>query len=101
MNKIIEKLYTEEPISAEEFEMILPNYIILRETYGALAHEYWMSLPMSQRKAFDTVINAQRDAFEIELKQAYANGFRTGAKLMLEIYFQNDGYQPFILLYRA
>jgi len=91
MNGIIEKLYTGEPISVEEFEILLPNYIVLKETFETAVHEYRSSIPNSQRKAFDTVIRSQRDLFGVELKQAYANGFKTGARLMLEICSQNEG----------
>jgi len=45
---------------------------------------------MSQSKTFDTVMRSQRYLIFHQIKTAYADRFKTRAKLMLEIYFMHD-----------
>jgi len=85
MNSIIDDLYLGN-INPGEFTRIKhAEYRRLQKKLAGLEERLTESLPPEQKKLFEEFVDADCSASDIEVRARFADGFRLGAKLMLDV----------------
>ena len=87
---IIEELYSG---IIKEVEQLYPHseeYKQAERRADELRTEVWQELPKELKKRFGRYHGAQADCCRIGNRESFEQGFRTGARLMLEIFLESE-----------
>lgn len=89
MDKILQQLYNGEIYPAEQFRPMLDEYKELREKQYQNYEDFTKELEQLQpplHKRFIKIMDEQLDTVPLELSQMFIDGFRLGAKMMIEVF---------------
>lgn len=87
---IVEELYSG---MIKEVEQLYPHseeYKRAERSADELRTELWQELPKELKKRFGRYHGAQADCCRIGNRESFEQGFRTGARLMLEIFLESE-----------
>jgi len=86
---ILHKLYAGELYPAEQIKVLTPEYLQIVQQQEQCYEEFCRKLNQidpSLRRQFEAVLDRHLDAFPHELAETFVQGFRLGAKMMMDIY---------------
>lgn len=91
MDKILQALYGGEIYPAEQYRPMLEQYIALRKKQYQHYDDFIKRLGSPLDKEFIQIMDGQLDAVPLELSEMFIDGFRLGARMMIEVF--EDKYQ--------
>ena len=91
MDKILQALYGGEIYPAEQFRPMLEQYIALRKKQYQNYEDFIKRLGSPLDEEFIRIMDGQLDAVPLELSEMFIDGFRLGARMMIEVF--EDKYQ--------
>lgn len=86
MNKTLRALYEGEIFPAEQYLPKVEEYKMLHEKQYKHYADFVEKLGSPLDKEFKQIMNEQLDTLPLEFYQMFVDGFRPGAKMMIEIY---------------
>lgn len=86
MESILHQLYYGNISPSEQYITRLEEYRRLRDIHLRQYDAFFQSLEPYQQKEFNKIMDQQFDTIPMEYADVYANGFQTGAKMMLEVF---------------
>ena len=86
MSSILEALYEGDICPAERFQIDTEEYHRRKEENMRAYDSFFQTLEPDQRNAFDDLLNRQFQSNPVEYAAVFAEGFRMGARMMLEIW---------------
>lgn len=91
MVKILQALYSGEIYPAERYRPLIEEYKILRKKHYEHYEDFIKKIGSPLDKEFERIMDEQLDTLPLELSETYIDGFRLGARLMIEIF--DDKYK--------
>lgn len=91
MDKILKALYEGELYPAEQYRPMTEEYIALRKKHHQSYEDFIRKLGSPLDEEFIHIMDEQLDAVPFELAETFIDGFRLGAKMMIEVF--EDKYQ--------
>lgn len=91
MDKILQALYDGEIYPAEQYRPMLEQYIAPRKKHHQNYEDFVKKLGSPLDDEFIRIMDEQIDAVPLELSEMFIDGFRLGARMMIEIF--EDKYQ--------
>lgn len=88
MQKIIEKIYRGEIYPAEQIDPMLQNFREKWEKSKSNAEAFSERLSDEFRPLFEAVMADKLEIATLEQTQAFVDGFKLGAKLLVEVIFE-------------
>lgn len=85
MNKTLQALYNGEIFPAEQYRPMIEENV-LRKKHQQHYEDFIQKLNNPLEKEFENIMNEQIDILSLEFSQAFTDGFRLGAKIIIEIY---------------
>lgn len=93
MKSILRSLYDGEIYPAEQFKVKTKEYRIMREKHHRHYEDFieiLMALDPPLHERFIEIMDEQIDAVPIEFSCAFIDGFRLGARMMMEVCQENN-----------
>lgn len=91
MKNILRALYDGEISPAEQYQPMIEDYKIIRKKQYEQYTEFIKKLGSPLDKEFELIMDEQLETLPLELSQMFIDGFRLGAKMIIEVY--EDKYQ--------
>lgn len=91
MDKILQALYSGEIYPVEQYRPMIEEYIALRKNHYKSYEDFIKKLGIPLDKEFIQIMDEQLDAVPLELSEMFIDGFRLGARMMIEVF--EDKYQ--------
>lgn len=85
MQDLIEKLYNGEIYPAEKINPLLQDYRRKCHVSGELRERFEDNLPEQLKADFKAIILGQVELNALEMTQAFVDGYKLGAKLLIEV----------------
>ncbi|WP_195637790.1 DUF6809 family protein [Enterocloster bolteae] len=86
MDKILQALYNGEIYPAEQYRPLIEEYKILRNKHYEHYEDFIKKIGSPLDKEFEHIMDEQLDTLPLELSEMFIDGFRLGARMMLEIF---------------
>lgn len=86
MDKILRQLYEGEIYPAEQYKPMLKEYTVLRQKQLEHYEEFIKKLDSPLDKEFKQIMDEQLDTLPLDFYQMFNDGFRLGAKMMIEVF---------------
>lgn len=86
MSEILRALYYGEISPAEQYLTKIKEYEIIRERQYQHYEDFIKKLGSPLDKEFERIMDEQLDTLPLEFYQMFTDGFRIGAKMIMEIY---------------
>lgn len=86
MQEIIEKIYRGELYPAEQIEPMLQNFKAKWAKSSSDVEVFSSQLPDELKPLFESVLAGKLEISVLEGKQAFVDGFKLGAKLLVEVF---------------
>lgn len=83
MDKILQALYSGQIYPAEQYHPSIEEYKILRKKHY---EDFIKKIGSPLDKEFERIMDEQFDTLPLELSQMFIDGFRLGARMMIEIF---------------
>lgn len=90
MSEILQKLYNGEIFPADQYNKILEEKKIMRERQIENYDTFLKKLDSPLDEEFIKIMDEQLDTVPLDFFEMFSNGFKLGAKLMLEILHNDD-----------
>lgn len=91
MDRILQALYDGKIYPAEQFRPMIEEFKILQEKKREHYENFIKKLSSPLDEEFDNIMDEQLDTLPLELREMFIDGFRLGARMMVEIF--EDKYQ--------
>jgi len=91
MDKILQALYDGEIYPAEQYRPMIEEYTVLRKKQYQKYEDFIKKIGSPLDEEFIKIMDEQLDAIPFELSEMFIDGFRLGARMMIEIF--EDKYQ--------
>ena len=91
MDKILQALYDGKIYPAEQYRPIIEEYTTLRKKHYQNYGYFIKKLGSPLDKEFIQIMDEQLDAVPFELSEMFIDGFRLGARMIIEVI--EDKYQ--------
>lgn len=91
MESVLEDLYNGDICPASQFRYTLDDIKSKWKDMDQAELSFIDSLPDSMKRKFDDIMDNRLDLASLDLSQAYVEGFKMGAKFMIEI-FTSDSF---------
>lgn len=85
MQELIEKLYNGEIYPAEKINPLLQDYKNKWHISSELKEKFEKSLPEELKSDFETILLGELELTTFEMTQAFVDGYKLGAKFLIEI----------------
>ena len=89
-DKILLDLYYGNIVPAEQYQPLIEEFSALREKHYQHYDEFMEKLDSPLKKEFKSIMDEQLESLPFDFSQAFIDGFRLGAKMMMEIFWDND-----------
>ena len=89
MKSILLQLYDGELFPAEQYVPKITEYRRIHQEHYRHHKDFLDKLEPSVKEQFIRIMDEQLDAVPMEMSEMFIDGFRLGARMMIEIY-QND-----------
>lgn len=89
MDKTLLALYDGELFPAEQYLPTLEKYKVLKENQKQHYKEFIEKLGSPLDEEFMRIMDEQRDTVPLEFSQMFIDGFRLGAKIVIEVFDDN------------
>lgn len=89
MDKILQQLYNGEIYPAEQFLPLMEEYKELRKKQYTHYADFTKELEQLQPPLYERfikIMDEQLDTVPLEMSQMFIDGFRLGAKMMIEVF---------------
>lgn len=86
MNTILQQLYDGEIYPCEQYRPVLEEYKAMRKKHMKNYEEFIKKLAPPLDEEFARIMDEQIDAVPLDLFQMFTDGFRLGARMMIEIF---------------
>jgi hypothetical protein len=86
MDKILQALYDGEIYPAEQYRPMIEEYTVLRKKQYQKYEDFIKKIGSPLDEEFIQIMDQQLDMFPLELSETFLDGFRLGAKMMIEIF---------------
>lgn len=86
MDKILQDLYNGEIYPAEQYLPLLDEYKILRKKQYTHYEDFIKKIGSPLDKEFEQIMDEQLDTLPLELSEMFIDGFRLGARMMIEVF---------------
>ncbi|WP_027398820.1 DUF6809 family protein [Anaerovorax odorimutans] len=90
MGKILKALYDGKLYPAEQYQPMTEDYIVLLKNHYENYENFIEKLGSPLDKEFIKIMNEQLDIVPFELSETFIDGFRLGAKMMIEVFEGKD-----------
>lgn len=91
MDKILQALYDGEIYPAEQYRPMIEEYIVQHKKQYQNYEDFIKKLGSPLDKEFIKIMDEQLNAIPLELSEMFIDGFRLGARMMIEVF--EDKYQ--------
>ena len=91
MDRILQALYDGKIYPAEQFRPMIEEFKILQEKKREHYENFIKKLNSPLDEEFDNIMDEQLDTLPLELRERFIDGFRLGARMMVEVF--EDKYQ--------
>lgn len=91
MDKILQALYNGELYPAEQYLPMIEEYKALRKKQYENYEDFIKKIGSPLDKEFKRILDEQLDTFPLQLSEMFIDGFRLGARIMIEVF--EDKYQ--------
>lgn len=91
MDNIIKQLYNGELYPAEQFRPMQEEYIKKRKSINSHYEDFIKKLGTPLDKEFINIMDEQLDLLPFEASDMFTDGFRLGARMILDILSDNKG----------
>lgn len=85
MSKILEDLYEGKVYPAEQYTPIMDYHKQLRKEHQQHYNDFKQKIDNSLIEEFENILCEQISIISMELSEMFVYGFKTGAKMMMEI----------------
>lgn len=86
MDKILRALYRGEIYPAEQYRPTTKDYKVAYQEYNKRYDDFIAKIGSPFDKEFERIMEEYRNTFSMELSKMFIEGFRLGAKLVIEIF---------------
>lgn len=86
MDKILQDLYNGEIYPAEQYLPLMEEYKILQKKRYEHYEDFIKKIGSPLDKEFERIMDEQFDTLPLELSEMFIDGFRLGARMMIEIF---------------
>ena len=86
MSKILQDLYNGEIYPAEQYLPKIEEYSALRKKHYEHYEDFIQKLGSPLDKEFIQIMDEQLDTLPIEFSEMFIDGFRLGAKMIIEVF---------------
>lgn len=86
MDKILQALYDGKIFPAEQYRPITEEYIALWKKHYQSYEDFVKKLGSPLDKEFIRIMDEQIDTIPLELSEMFIDGFRLGARMMIEVF---------------
>lgn len=86
MDKILQDLYSGELYPAEQYRPLIEEYKILRKKQYEHYADFIKKIGSPLDKEFEQIMDEQLDTLPIEFSEMFIDGFRLGARMMIEVF---------------
>lgn len=90
MEKVLKDLYNGEIYPAEQYQLATPEYKAAQKKQLLLYEAFLEKLDKPLVREFEHILDAQLDTLSLELSAMFIDGFRLGAKMMIEVLKDED-----------
>ena len=91
MNTILQQLYNGEICLTEQYRTILEEYKAIRKKQMDNYKRFIEKLDSPLDKEFIKIMNEQFETAPLDFFQMFSDGFKLGAKMMIEVLYREDG----------
>lgn len=85
MNTLLQQLYNGEIYPAEQYRPILEEYKAMRKKHMENYDNFVEKLDSSLKMEFISIMDEQLDTLPLDFYQMFSDGFKLGAKMMIEV----------------
>lgn len=86
MDKILQALYDREIFPEEHYRLMTKEYITLWKKHYQNYEDFVKKLGSPLDKEFIRIMDEQIDTISLELSEMFIDGFRLGARMMIEVF---------------
>jgi hypothetical protein len=86
MDKILRALYDGKIFPAEQYRPVIKEYIALWKKHYQSYENFVKRLDSPLDKEFIRIMDEQIDTIPLELSEMFIDGFRLGARMMIEVF---------------
>ena len=86
MNKILQDLYDGKIYPAEQYRPLIEEYEILQKKQFEHYEGFIKKIGSPLDKEFEKIMDEQLETLPIELSEMFIDGFRLGARMMVEVF---------------
>jgi hypothetical protein len=86
MDKILQALYDGKIFPAEHYHPMTKEYITLWKKHYQNYEDFVKKLGSPLGKEFTRIMDEQIDTIPLELSEMFIDGFRLGARMMIEVF---------------
>lgn len=86
MNKILQDLYDGEIYPAEQYLPKIEEYKIIRKKQYTHYKDFIKKIGSPLDKEFEKIMDEQLELLPIEFSEMFIDGFRLGARMMVEVF---------------
>ena len=91
MNTILQQLYNGEICLVEQYRPILEEYKAIRKKHMVNYKGFIEKLGSPLDKEFINIMDEQFETVPLDFFQMFSDGFKLGAKMMIEVLCSGDG----------
>lgn len=85
MSTLLQQLYNGEIFPAEQYRPVLEEYKAMRKKHMENYDNFVEKLDSSLKMEFISIMDEQLDTLPLDFYQMFSDGFKLGAKLMIEV----------------
>lgn len=90
MDKILQSLYNGNVYPADQYRPLLEEYAALWKKQYEHYEDFIKKIGSPLDKEFECIMDEQLETLPLEFSQIFIDGFRLGAKMVIEIYEDKD-----------
>lgn len=90
MDKILQKLYNGNVYPADQYSPLLEEYRAMWKKQYEHYEDFIKKIGSPLDKEFERIMDEQIETLPLEFSQIFIDGFRLGAKMVIEIYEDQD-----------
>lgn len=94
MNSILKQLYDGDISPAEQFRPYLEEYTAKVDKIRKAESVFTEKLTKQQEEEYDKLMDEHSRLMPLEMSQVYVDGFKTGARIMCEVFSKNEEESP-------
>lgn len=90
MNTLLQQLYRGEICPEEQYRPVLEEYKTMRKKHMENYHNFIEKLGSPLDKEFINIMDEQLDTLPLDFFQMFSDGFKLGAKMMIEVFYSEE-----------